>query len=251
VRRVDRRRLERRRRLVLTIGLSFALGALTAFGLAWRLDESQLASASGETTLSATETEITALEIGRNDGADPAPAHDPAEPRGVERPGERGEPAPEGTTGSVAHEAAVETLRDRNLEVPVAGVGRDDLRDTFHDGRGGRAHEALDIMAPRHTPVRAVEDGRIVKLFSSKAGGFTIYMFEPSETYCYYYAHLDRYAAGLREGQTVRRGEVIGYVGSTGNASPDAPHLHFAIFRLTPERQWSKGEPINPYPVFK
>ena len=106
-------------------------------------------------------------------------------------------------------------------------------------------------MAPRHTPVRAVEDGVIQKLFASDAGGLTIYQFEPSGMFTYYYAHLDRYAAGLREGQQVRRGEVIGYVGSTGNASPNAPHLHFAIFRLTPERQWWKGEPINPYPVLK
>jgi peptidoglycan LD-endopeptidase LytH len=105
-------------------------------------------------------------------------------------------------------------------------------------------------MAPRHTPVRAVEGGRIQKLFTSKAGGLTIYQFDPTDTFTYYYAHLDRYADGLREGQTVRRGDVIGYVGSSGNASPNAPHLHFAIFRLTPERKWWKGEPINPYPVF-
>jgi murein DD-endopeptidase MepM/ murein hydrolase activator NlpD len=98
--------------------------------------------------------------------------------------------------------------------------------------------------------VRAVEDGRIQKLFTSKPGGLTIYEFDPTETFTYYYAHLDRYAEDLREGQMVKRGDVIGYVGSTGNASPDAPHLHFAIFRLTPERQWWKGEPINPYPVF-
>jgi murein DD-endopeptidase MepM/ murein hydrolase activator NlpD len=106
-------------------------------------------------------------------------------------------------------------------------------------------------MAPRRTPVRAVEDGTIAKLFTSKAGGLTIYQFEPSGTFCYYYAHLDAYADGLAEGQTVHRGALIGYVGSTGNASPDAPHLHFSIFRLTPERQWWKGEPIDPYPVLR
>jgi murein DD-endopeptidase MepM/ murein hydrolase activator NlpD len=107
-------------------------------------------------------------------------------------------------------------------------------------------------MAPRGTPVRAVEDGTIAKLFESRGGGgLTIYQFDPSETFCYYYAHLDGYALGIREGQTVRRGQVIGYVGSTGNASPDAPHLHFTIFQLTPERKWWKGEPLNPYPVFR
>ena len=150
----------------------------------------------------------------------------------------------------MANADAVAALRDRKLTIPVVGVERDDLRDTFSDARGSNAHEALDIPAPRHTPVRAVEDGRIQKLFTSKPGGLTIYQFDPTDTFTYYYAHLDRYADGLHEGQTVRRGDVIGYVGSTGNASPEAPHLHFAIFRLTPERQWWKGEPINPYPVF-
>jgi murein DD-endopeptidase MepM/ murein hydrolase activator NlpD len=106
-------------------------------------------------------------------------------------------------------------------------------------------------MAPRRTPVVAAQNGRIEKLFTSKAGGLTIYQFDPSETFSYYYAHLDGYAPGLHEGQTVQRGEVLAYVGSTGNASADAPHLHFAIFRLTPERRWWKGEPINPYPVLR
>jgi murein DD-endopeptidase MepM/ murein hydrolase activator NlpD len=132
----------------------------------------------------------------------------------------------------------------------VEGVDRKDLRNTFAEARGSRTHEALDILAPRGREVRAVEDGRIQKLFTSKAGGLTIYEFDTTETFAYYYAHLDRYADGLLEGQMVRRGDVIGYVGSTGNASPDAPHLHFAIFRLGPERQWWKGDPINPYLVF-
>jgi peptidoglycan LD-endopeptidase LytH len=161
---------------------------------------------------------------------DPEPLHDPAEPRAV------------ATTGPSS----------RALLVPVAGVEADDLRDTFDDARGGgRPHEAIDIMAPRGTPVLAVEDGVIQKLFTSDAGGLTIYQFEPSGAFTYYYAHLDRYADGLREGLQVRRGDVIGYVGSTGNASPDAPHLHFAMFRQTPEHQWWKGDPINPYPLLK
>jgi murein DD-endopeptidase MepM/ murein hydrolase activator NlpD len=99
--------------------------------------------------------------------------------------------------------------------------------------------------------VRAVEDGHVAKLFASAAGGLTIYQFEPSGLFTYYYAHLDRYADELHEGQSVHKGEVIAYVGSSGNALPNAPHLHFAIFRQTPERQWWKGEPINPYPVFR
>jgi murein DD-endopeptidase MepM/ murein hydrolase activator NlpD len=156
------------------------------------------------------------------------------------------------TTGVVG-ESAIEGLRQRDLKLPVDGVKRSDLKDTYYDARSGgaRTHEALDIMAPRGTPVRAVEDGRIEKLFTSKAGGLTVYQFGPAETYCYYYAHLDSYADGLHEGQTVHQGDLLGYVGSTGNASADAPHLHFAIFRLTPEHQWWKGEPIDPYPVLK
>ena len=245
MRRIDRRRRERQMRMLQIVGLSFAIGALTAAALVWRLDASM---PSTPATVSRT-GEILAPEAAR-DTADPEPAHDPAEPRGTQRPGEQGE-AYIGTTGSVAHSAAVEDLRRRDLEIPVAGVDPDDLRDTFGDARGRRAHEALDILAPRDTPVRAVEDGRIAKLFTSDAGGLTIYQFDPSQTYSYYYAHLERYAAGLKEDQTVRRGQVIGYVGSTGNAAPDAPHLHFAIFRLTPERQWWKGEPVNPYPILK
>jgi murein DD-endopeptidase MepM/ murein hydrolase activator NlpD len=224
------------------VGLSFAIGALTSAALVWRLD-----TAAGTTPapMSTTAAEIAALESGDVRTADPEPAHDPAEPQGAQRPDR-----PTATTGSSA-DGDIDVLRDRDLDIPVAGVDADELRDTYADARGSRRHEALDIMAPRHTPVRAVEGGRIVRLFTSAAGGLTIYQFDPTETYTYYYAHLDRYADGLKEGQTVRRGEVIGYVGSTGNASADAPHLHFAIFRLTPEKQWWEGEPINPYPVLK
>ncbi len=220
-------------RLALTIALSFLMGVLTTVVVSWQLRAN---AAAAQSATAATPQ-------------DPEPAHDPAEPRAVERPGENGDAVPGAITGSAAHADAVDTLQGRDLEIPVEGVDAGELRDTFSDARGSHAHEALDIMAPRNTPVRAVDDGRIQKLFTSKPGGFTIYQFDPTETFSYYYAHLDRYADGLREGQTVRRGDVIGYVGSSGNASPDAPHLHFSIFRLTPERQWWKGEPINPYPV--
>ena len=136
------------------------------------------------------------------------------------------------------------------LIVPVSGIGADQLDDTFDDARGSeRVHQALDIMAPAGTPVLAVADGHIEKLFTSDAGGLTIYQFEPSGRYAYYYAHLQAYAPGLREKQTVKRGDVIGTVGSTGNANPEAPHLHFAVFELGPEKQWWKGTPLNPYPL--
>lgn len=136
------------------------------------------------------------------------------------------------------------------LLIPVQGKAAADLDDTFTDARSeGRSHDAIDIMATAGTPVLAVADGHIEKLFDSERGGLTIYQFEPSGQYAYYYAHLQRYADGLTEKQTISRGQVIGYVGSTGNASPDAPHLHFAIFVLGKERHWWEGTAINPYPL--
>ena len=137
------------------------------------------------------------------------------------------------------------------LVVPVQGVTPAQLSPTFEDARSeGRVHEAIDIMAATGTPVLAVADGHVEKLFDSKQGGLTIYQFEPSGRYAYYYAHLDRYEPGLAEKQQVRQGDVIGYVGSTGNADPAAPHLHFAIFVLGPEKQWWKGTAIDPWPLF-
>jgi peptidoglycan LD-endopeptidase LytH len=139
----------------------------------------------------------------------------------------------------------------KRLTMPVLDAKPERLTPQFYDARGQRGHEALDIMAPTGTPVVAAEDGTVAKLFTSAGGGLTIYQFDPTETYAYYYAHLDHYADGLAEGDTVMRGQVIGFVGSTGNASPDAPHLHFGIFRLGPEKQWWKGEPLDPYPALK
>lgn len=150
-------------------------------------------------------------------------------------------------------DADIARLRQRSLLIPVASVQASDLQDTYLQARGGgaREHEALDIPAPRGTPVFAVEAGRIVKKFTSKPGGLTVYQFDEAREFSYYYAHLDGYAEDLREGMWVRKGQVIGYVGSTGNATPEAPHLHFAIFRLGPELQWWRGTPINPFGVWR
>ena len=135
------------------------------------------------------------------------------------------------------------------LLIPVQGVTAARLLDTFTDARSeGRSHDAIDIMAPAGTPVLAVSDGHVEKLFDSKQGGLTLYQFDPQGSHAYYYAHLQGYAAGIVEKKALKRGELIGYVGSTGNANPAAPHLHFAIFVLGPEKQWWKGEAINPYP---
>ena len=143
-------------------------------------------------------------------------------------------------------------LKDRDLLIPVDGVRPEQLTRQFTDERGGsRRHEALDILAPRNTPVKAVEDGKIARLFLSKAGGITVYQFDPSGDFCYYYAHLERYADGLREGDTVRKGQILGYVGTSGNAPKNTPHLHFAIFRLSEAKHWWEGTPIDPYDVLR
>lgn len=139
----------------------------------------------------------------------------------------------------------------RAMIVPVAGIPRSAIRDMFHEARGSQRHEAIDILAPVGTPVIATDDGVVKKLFTSKPGGLTVYQFDPDQRFCYYYAHLDRYAPGLHEGQLLRRGEVLGYVGTTGNAPKDTPHLHFALIRLDKERRWWKGTYVNPYPSLK
>ncbi|CUI03810.1 M23 family metallopeptidase [Massilia sp. P8910] len=136
------------------------------------------------------------------------------------------------------------------LMIPVDGIKLASLRDNFDQPRGTeRHHEALDIMAPKGTKVVAAADGKLVKLFNSKPGGLTVYQFDPSEKYAYYYAHLDRYAEGVKEGMDLKRGDLIGYVGVTGNSDPNAPHLHFAVVELTAEKKWWKGTPINPFPL--
>ena len=134
-----------------------------------------------------------------------------------------------------------------DIGLPIKGLTVAEVRDTFSEVHSGHPHEAIDLLRPKGTPVQAVVSGSIRKLFLSKPGGNTIYEFDDMGVYCYYYAHLDRYVAGLHEGMRVERGEVIGFVGSTGNADPGSPHLHFAIFELGPEKQWWKGRALNPY----
>jgi murein DD-endopeptidase MepM/ murein hydrolase activator NlpD len=142
-------------------------------------------------------------------------------------------------------------LRGRDLMIPVRGVPAGALVSSFADARSGHTHEAIDILAPRGTEVMAVEDGKVAKLFTSVAGGLTIYEFDPKETFVYYYAHLDSYAAGLKEGNEVKRGQVIGYVGTTGNAPKNTPHLHFAISKLDPDRRWWGGTALDPFLVWR
>ena len=165
-------------------------------------------------------------------------------------------PRPAATTGSANVAPTMspplgDALVSRDLMLPVEGVRPDQLTRQFNDPRGGRRHEAIDILAPHGTPVRAVEDGRVARLFVSKAGGITVYQFDPTEQYCYYYAHLERYADGLRENDPVQRGQVIGYVGTTGNAPKNTPHLHFAVFKLTAQKRWWEGTPVDPYDLLR
>ena len=157
-------------------------------------------------------------------------------------------PAGAGITVANADADEMQLLYSRRLLIPVQGVDRAQLRDNFEERRGIRKHEALDIMAERGTPVVAAGDGKIAKLFRSVFGGITVYQFDADEMFIYYYAHLDRYADGLAEGMMLKRGDPVGYVGSTGNAPASAPHLHFTIFRLGPDKKWWKGTAVNPYP---
>jgi murein DD-endopeptidase MepM/ murein hydrolase activator NlpD len=136
-----------------------------------------------------------------------------------------------------------------DIGYPLADVKAKELRSQFNDRRTGHQHHAIDLMRPRGTPVMAVTDGVIRKLYRSRAGGISIYLFDGSKEYCFFYGHLDRYARNLHEGQEVRKGEVIGYVGYTGNAKRSAPHLHFAVSLTGPQHRWSGGVPIDPYPM--
>jgi len=188
----------------------------------------------------------------RETSATPAAAQDPVVAPEATLGATSGGTLPPAVAPPAAAADAIEDLRNRHLTLPVEGLERKSLRDTFNEERGtGRRHEALDILAPRDTPVRAVEDGTIAKLFLSVPGGITVYQFDPGSTYAYYYAHLARYAEGLKDGAPVARGQTIGYVGTTGNAPPNTPHLHFAIFKLTDQKRWWQGMAIDPYPVFK
>ena len=163
--------------------------------------------------------------------------------------------SPSGSEGPPLHLSASPAQSKAShgrLMIPVRDVTPDQLQDTFTDARSqGRVHNAIDILAPAGTPVLAVADGTVEKLFDSKRGGLTVYQFEPLGKYCYYYAHLQRYADGLTEKQPIRRGQVIGYVGSTGNANPASPHLHFEVHQLEPERRWWQGKALDPYPLLR
>jgi murein DD-endopeptidase MepM/ murein hydrolase activator NlpD len=234
-------RLHRVRLIGAGVLWGFFAGVLTVSLIVWRTDPVDTWLTSGARFFADRARSVDRWDAAPVDAASPV-----GETTHVGTAGVEAEPTPATSV------PPAEELEDRDLLIPVDGVTAEDLVPSFHDPRNGsRSHEAIDILAPMGTPVRAVEDGRIAKLFNSKAGGITIYQFDPGEKYAYYYAHLSRYADGLREHDEVRRGQVIGYVGVSGNAPPGTPHLHFAIFKLTADKRWWEGTPIDPYPVLR
>jgi murein DD-endopeptidase MepM/ murein hydrolase activator NlpD len=155
------------------------------------------------------------------------------------------------TRGPLSSSETVNYILGRGLLVPVAGVAVSQLTDTFDEGRdGGRVHRALDILAPRGTPVLAADDGRVLRVRPNTLGGNTVYATDPEGRVVYYYAHLDAYQPGLAEGQTIARGDVLGIVGTTGNAPKDTPHLHFQVMSMPSDGKYWDGDAINPYPLF-
>jgi peptidoglycan LD-endopeptidase LytH len=166
-------------------------------------------------------------------------------------PGEVRVPAPSNRVSAPV--ATSGNIPPQRLRVPIDGSNPESWKGGFEErrGAGSRGHEAVDILSPRNTPVHAVEAGTIAKIFESKQGGHTVYQFSADGRLVYYYAHLERYADGLHEGQPVAAGDVIGYVGTSGNAPPNTPHLHFAVFELGPDKRWWQGHAIDPYLVFK
>jgi len=244
---VRRRRHETRGRVLFPLFIALALGGVGGWFLRDRLPPQSALDLDDPRPSGTAVAETPLPETPRRAAIPPPVATSSAGERRSEAT-----PVPEPQEPSIGADPIAE-LRRHALRLPLDDVEVDVMKHSFAErrDRGGRPHEAADLMAPRMTPVYAVESGRIAKLFLSKAGGTTIYQFDPSEHYCYYYAHLQQYAAGLKEGQTVRAGELIGYVGSSGNAAPDAPHLQFAIFKLADAKRWWDGTAVDPYLVFR
>ena len=229
------------------LAIGFCLGALATTYLAWRRD-----------ALGGTRTDSVRGSAASVPSSVPPPMVPGPTESDVAQPTEAEvvttEPAigpaivtPDEPPASTTTGTDLEILQRKHLRIPVDGVAHPALKQSFEQRRGTGRHEAIDILAARGTPVRAVDAGLVGKLFTSVRGGLTVYHYDPTGTYCYYYAHLDRYADGLREGQKLRAGDLVGYVGTTGNAPKDTPHLHFAIFRLTKPGRWWEGTPIDPY----
>lgn len=169
----------------------------------------------------------------------------------VAKPALAATPAHRGPRGEAISDDDLAELWRRQIVIPVEGVTRLTLRDNYTAGRGnGKIHGAIDILAPKGTPVMAAADHVIGRMFKGPIGGIVIYAYDEEERFVYYYAHLDRYRRGLAVGDRVAKGSVIGYVGTTGNAPPNTPHLHFQVMKRGRGRAWWDGPPINPYTYF-
>lgn len=141
-------------------------------------------------------------------------------------------------------------LRSRHLQLPVAGVSPASLEDSFDQPRDGeRRHNAIDIMAPRGTPILSADDGLVLRLSNNALGGTSLFTVDPEGRVVYYYAHLDRYHDGIVAGKQLAKGDTLGFVGTTGNAPKNLPHLHFQIMQMPADRKYWSGEPIDPFPL--
>jgi peptidoglycan LD-endopeptidase LytH len=190
------------------------------------------------------------LLAGGPEGESAIPESGPAPTPVVER---RPALATVATVPSARIAAALEKLREKDLVIPVSGVDASKIEDSFTAARDGgdRQHNALDILAPRNTPIVAADDGVILRMSRNALGGITIYASDKDQAFVYYYAHLDHYHGGLSEGAKIRKGDVLGYVGTTGNAPKDVPHLHFQIMLWRADGKFWDGEPVNPFSVLR
>jgi peptidoglycan LD-endopeptidase LytH len=178
-------------------------------------------------------------------GSGEAPA---GEPIASASPPHRPRSTPADTTAIIATPDELDELR-RDISIPVPGVRVEDLRDSYDEFRGTRIHSAIDIAAPRGTPVLSATSGRVLKRHESVAGGLMLYAADSTDRFILMYGHLDGYAPDVTEGMRLRRGQLLAYVGTSGNAASDTPHLHFAIARGRPGFTWWLGTPVNPFPL--
>jgi len=241
--------LSPRARVLLIAAVVFAAVAALVWYLSvkyWTQPVAPLASPRGDAEAGATPRAPATPTPPATPGAAPDATLSPS-PTQTPSPAQQGQAAPDGQAPDAAAQAGA-----GRLLIPVAGVRPEQLQDTFKDARSeGRVHDAIDIMAPRDTPVLAAADGRVIKLFNSQRGGITLYQLDDDNTTVYHYAHLQRYADGVKEGHYARRGETIGYVGDSGNATPGNTHLHFQVYRVKDPKHFWTGENLNPYPLLR
>jgi murein DD-endopeptidase MepM/ murein hydrolase activator NlpD len=189
------------------------------------------------------------LESPPADSTTGASAARPLPPSGDTARGKTREVAESASSGPLSPaDSAEAALAGRRLLVPVAGIDAARILDSFFAPRGARSHNALDIMAPRGTPVVSADDGMVLRVSENRAGGLTVYTTDPERRLVYYYAHMDRYADGIAAGRPIARGDTLGFVGTTGNAPRDIPHLHFQMMLMHPEGRYWAGTPVNPLP---